>query len=226
MFKAAPAFCFTSGQNLVVPLDPQPDENELIVNLTLRSGINVPGRVLSPSGQLLGNYLIYGVSTGSPWKQTTDEGFAVSGYFPTQTRRLIVYHAGQNLAGVYDLTGEPPERLEMTLRPAATLVGRALDAGGAPLEHAEIDCELPQSRFRDGTLAAGDREYGVLQRSTTDVQGRFELKGLVPGLKYTAHLNFFQLKVGEKRLKSSRQGPIFTDVTARSRSGDRRTSAI
>ena len=70
--------------------------------------------------------------------------------------------------------------------------------------------------FLRGKPSAGELAYGVFQMNAkTDSQGRFELKGIVPGLKHTAHLNFFPPFPAEKRLKSSLQGPIFADVVTK-----------
>ncbi len=216
VFVTLPTWCNASAHNLLVPINPQPEDDELTVNLGLRrSGVDIPGRVLAPDGQPLANYRIFGANRHAVWPRNAGANFKIVGYNPSETRRLIIYHAERNLVGHHDLTGEPPKVLEITLRPAATLVGRVFDAdGGAALEQVNITSRMDMAFLR-GEPSSADLAYGVFQMDVkTDSNGRFELKGIVPGLKYTAHLNFFPPDLIEKRLKSSLQGPIFTDVTA------------
>jgi protocatechuate 3,4-dioxygenase beta subunit len=216
VFDTSPTWCITSAHNLLVPINPRSADDELTINLALRSGMEIPGRILAPDGQPLDNYRIFGARRHVVWPLNSGKTFKVEGYNPSETRRIIVYHEERDLVGYHDLTGEPPKELEIRLQPAATLVGRVLDAdgsGGFPqvnLTNHQLD-----SAFLKGNPSAAELEHGVLQiEATTDSNGRFKLKGIVPGLKYTAHLNFFPPLLKEKKLKSSLQGPIFADVTA------------
>jgi beta-lactamase regulating signal transducer with metallopeptidase domain/protocatechuate 3,4-dioxygenase beta subunit len=214
VFLTAPRMCMAVAHNLVVPINPQSDDNELTVNLSLRSGVEVVGRVLAPDGQPLSGYRIFGARRHVVWSHNPGEDFKVVGYFPAETRRLIVYHEERDLIGHYDLTGEPPEKLEITLCPAATLVGRVFEADGSALEQITITGRRDSALLK-GRPSAEDLGYGVFALNVkTESEGRFELKGIVPGLKYTAHLNFFPPLFTEKKLRSSMQGPIFTDVIA------------
>ncbi len=140
-FRTAPTICTAFAYNLVVPLNPQSADTELAVNLKLRStgtDVDVPGRVLSPDGRPLRDYLVSGARKGVVWAQNPGERFTIMGYDPAATRRLFVYHPGDNLAGHYDLKGEPPQQLEITLQPAGTLVGRVLEPDGTPWAHTTI----------------------------------------------------------------------------------------
>jgi protocatechuate 3,4-dioxygenase beta subunit/beta-lactamase regulating signal transducer with metallopeptidase domain len=213
-FITAPSRCAASGLNLVVPLDPLPDDSEFTVDAALSSGASIPGVVFSPDGQPLSDYVINGARRHVSFDKNTGESFTIRGYFPNESRRLIVYHAAQNLAGFYDLTGKPPEKVEITLRPAATLMGRVLDPEGDPLKLDEIKSFEPVPDGVPGNFPAGDRGYGKLMEYTrTDAQGRFQLNGIIPGLKYTARV-WVPTKFGDKMMP--KLVPLFTDVVVES----------
>jgi len=217
--ETAPSDCYTGGQNLLVPIDPKPDDTVVNVDLKLRSGTDIPGRALSPEGQPLTDYFVAGATGNPPWSMSKGEEFNVIGYFPSEKRRLTLYHPGRNLAAIYDLAGQPPAKLEIRLQPAATLVGRILDADGKPMKNVTVMNNMPRMVSFKGNLLDQDRERGVIPFGgyglvfTTDAEGRFELKGIVPDLKYTATV--IGPKQEGKFLMTSRLGVIFTDITAK-----------
>src|SRR5262249_28368684 len=87
-FLTAPKRCGASGLNLVLPLNPQPDDREVTADLTVNSGATIPGRVVGPDGRLLGDYVINGARRGIRFGRESDEAFTIVGYFPTETRRV------------------------------------------------------------------------------------------------------------------------------------------
>ena len=78
-FDTAPTACDASGLNLVVAINPKPDDNELTVNTMLRSVPDIPGRVLSPDGQALADYYIDGAQRGFAWRRNEGETFDRNG---------------------------------------------------------------------------------------------------------------------------------------------------
>ncbi len=177
VFQTAPRRCAPRSHNVVLPLDPKPDDDELTINITLSAGTDVSGGILSPAGQPLSGYFIHGLWKRSPWKLIAGEGFTVGSHFPPETRRLFVYHPAQNLAGHYELTGKPPEKLEIKLAPAATITGRVVDEQGAPIANPMIFDSA--SLGHSPNLAEENRDYGVLpadakgEYHVTDSEGRF-----------------------------------------------------
>ncbi len=224
-FRDFPYLTYTSNAHLSVPIDLEPQPDELSVRLTLRSGVSVSGRVLTPEGQPLSGYYLFstlsgpvGVSrTNGAWRYHEAETFTLAGYFPTETRTLMFYHSARNLVGVYRLSGEPPEKLEITLHPGAKILGRLIDEVGLPLKNAVISRRGRQYPPPAGE-AAHDRELGVIltelngRHVSTDQDGRFELPGIIPGLKYSADVRIPQDEPG--KMSRSIFGQIFTDVTA------------
>jgi len=216
VFHTAPRACAPENHNVVLPLNPKPDNDELTVNFTLSAGTNVSGSVVSRAGQPLTGFLIHGLSKRSPWKLVAGEGFTVGSHFPPETRRLFVYHAAENLAGHYELTGKPPEKLEIKLAPAGTITGRVVDEQGAPIANAMIFDSA--SLGHSPNAAEQDRNYGVLpvdakgEYHVTDSEGRFTIPGIIPSLKYTAQVRGPKLIGGAPVMLPL--GAIFKDVTA------------
>ncbi|HLJ12535.1 MAG TPA: carboxypeptidase-like regulatory domain-containing protein, partial [Planctomycetaceae bacterium] len=120
------------------------------------------------------------------------ETFTIKGYSPSKKRWIMIYHAGLGLAGYYVLSGEAPDVVEIRLRPAATFVGRVVDANGQPIGLASINGSVAEPGV-DGLSHDG---VGAIPRNVeggsiqTDEEGRFKLRGVIPGLKYTATAGF------------------------------------
>jgi beta-lactamase regulating signal transducer with metallopeptidase domain len=195
VFRTVPEFCRPNNWNLVVPLDPRADDREVALDLKLRSGAEVTVHLIAFDGQPLSvsdDCVVHGARERGPWQPSDGDHFTVVGYFPTETRRLDVYYPARNLVGRYDLTGAPPATLTITLRPGATIAGRVLDEEGLPVRYAPINC-------------------GDGRQVTADAQGRFELKGLLPGSKYNA---WTALMRREGNRPQRTMFDLFTDVTA------------
>ena len=176
--------------HLLTPIDPHPGADSMTLDLMLRSGVTVKGKVLDERGKPLSDYHVFCGTSLPLWSWNKGEMFEVEGYYPTEHRRLMFYHPGRNLVGLYELTGSPTGDLEIKLHPGATITGRVVDSAGQPLENALIN-NLSNEMNSPEKGAAGALP-GVLLTYLddhfvkTDKQGRFELSGIIPGLKYSA----------------------------------------
>jgi hypothetical protein len=126
VFRTQPYYCVAANHHFLAQLDAPPGAKELTVDLTPRSGASITGRIFAPDGQPLSDYYIFGESYGG-WRSHEGEAFEIKAYFPKEGRRLMFYHPGRNLVGLYDVAGEPPAKLDITLRPGASIVGRVAD---------------------------------------------------------------------------------------------------
>jgi hypothetical protein len=196
-FRTVPA-CTADQLNLLVPLNPPPDAVEMTVDLKLRSGVDVTARVRTFDGQPLGTYYVLGATGRAyPWADHKEDRFTIVGCYPDETRRLLLYQPARNLVASAEVTGVPPEPIEIRLRPGATITGRLLDLNGLPVEGATLAPDgMLLMRAAQGHLAEMKRDRGSVPKlwpyRETDKKGRFEIEGLVPGLKYTAALWFPQ----------------------------------
>jgi protocatechuate 3,4-dioxygenase beta subunit len=217
IFRTLP-LCQSELFNLLVPLDPQPDAQEMTVDLKLRSGVEVTARVRTIDGRPLGTYYVLGSGNENAWMEQNEDRFTIVGCYPEETRRLFLYHPERNLVASVDVTGVPPEPMEIRLRPGASVTGRLLDHEGNPVEGAYLISEFMTLRAAVGHLAEMQRDVGRVPAAgrlvTTDEKGRFEIKGFIPGLKYTAR---FVIPRQTGNVRAPRVVSIFTDLTLKSR---------
>ncbi len=212
-FDTEPNNCVPGQHNFLMALDPPAETKELTVNLSLRAGAEVPLRIVRTDGRAVGDYYVCGEFANSYWSRQQNETLRIKGYFPDRGRRLMVYQPEGNLIGLHDLIGQPPEALEIKLRPGAKFLGRVIDADGVPVENAQIGPDWgtldPNSIVVPGE--AGDRGSFFTnpegRRVVTDATGRFELNGIIPGLKYSAYAH----SPGGEYIET-----LFTDRTAES----------
>ena len=94
---------------------------------------------------------------------------------PRSAARAVLLPSRANLAGHYLLKGQPPKDLAIRLEPAGAIRGRLLDVHRVP---------LPGIRLR-GTGVPDDNSGDARLRLSTDDAGRFEIRGLISGRKYT-----------------------------------------
>jgi protocatechuate 3,4-dioxygenase beta subunit len=217
VFRTVPHPCRANSFNLLVPLDPRPDTREMTVDLNLRSGVDVTARVRTFDGQPLGTYYVLGAAGEYSWAEQSADRLTIVGCYPEETRRLFLYQPARNLVASADVTGVPPDPIEIRLRPGGSIIGRLLDEDGLPVEGAWFSYDLMPLRAAVGHLAEMKRELGIVPDVwpflATDEKGRFAIKGLIPGLKYSARA------VIERRQadgRSQRVAPLFTDVTTKS----------
>ena len=125
----------------------------MTLNLSLRSGLTVKGKVYGPDRLALSDYYIFIDGHAPMWSLNAGQLFEVKGYEPKDRRLLMFYHPASNLVGRYELTGPPPNHLEIALRPGATITGRVVDSAGRPLEDLSIeDAPKPENSSMDQLL--------------------------------------------------------------------------
>ena len=90
-------------------------------------------------------------------------------------RGAVFYHPDRNVAGYFKLAGAPPKDLTIKLQPAGGVRGRLVDDQAQPLADFKFNGEgVPSENFGDAKLRIG-----------TDTDGKFEIRGLLPGRKYS-----------------------------------------
>jgi protocatechuate 3,4-dioxygenase beta subunit len=218
-FRTAPSMLYADNYNLLVPVNPRVEDHNRVVELKLRSGVDVSVRVAAFDWQPLGEYYVLGARDRAWWTPFNEDRFTIAGCFPTEMRRLFFYQPARNLVASYDLTGIPPEPPQVTLRLGGTIAGRVLDQDGNPVQNANISGDgWGPLRASPGHLADIERNRGVMapggrgQNFSTDAEGRFELKGIIPRFKYTGHV-MVPTRSGNRTVP--KRLTIFTDVTVK-----------
>src|SRR5262249_60650232 len=104
---------------------------------------------------------------------------------------LFFFHAEKRLAKMTAVRGEDPSPVTVRLETLGSVAGRVLDAGGKP----RTDVKVVVSLMRNLGLFGKELPLDLLldyprwnqlltRETTTGADGRFQLDGLVPGLKY------------------------------------------
>ncbi|HMC10988.1 MAG TPA: carboxypeptidase-like regulatory domain-containing protein, partial [Pirellulaceae bacterium] len=214
-FRTVPYQCMAINFHLLTGLNPAADAEELEVDLTLTPGRSLIGRVVDPSGQPLDDFYLLGHRWGG-WTHHRGASFEIKGYVASEGRRITAYDPARNLVGRIDLAGETPEQIEMALHEGGTLVGRVVDADGFPMEGLSIGSAL--ENWKPGMMGptAAQKAQGSLithlenAPTLTDKNGRFELKGILPGPKYSGGVSGPQRTEGRSYM--SYLGYIFKDT--------------
>jgi hypothetical protein len=217
-FRTVPGIISANIYNLLVPINPRAEDHDQTVELKLHSGVDVSLRVVTFDGRPLGEYYVLGVRERSWWTPYNESRFTIAGCFPSETRRLFLYQPARNLVASFDLTGIPPESPQITLRPGGTIAGRVLDQEGHPMPNVDISGSWGSLRVSAGHLADIERNRGMMvpsgpgQYFSTDADGRFEVKGIIPRFKYTGFV-MVPRRFGNRLLPE--RLTVFTDVTVK-----------
>ncbi len=124
LFRTVPRYCQSQTFNLLVPVNPRPEAEDMAVDLKLRSGVDVIARVRTSDGQPLGTYYELGAMSQNSWMEQNEDRFTIVGCYPEETRRVFSYQPARNLVAFADVTGVPPEPIEFACGP-----GRRSSAG-------------------------------------------------------------------------------------------------
>ncbi|OYV88697.1 MAG: hypothetical protein B7Z73_07990, partial [Planctomycetia bacterium 21-64-5] len=161
-----------SSYNHVELIDPAEGEASLTRNVELMPGRTLEVKVVGPDGQPMAGARVRGAGNSAFEIDKFDKAeFTVTGLNPRIERKLIVELPEQRLAAFRLLRGEQVGPLVINLGPCGVVTGRMLDAEGKPLEN---------------TLLQFGRQWSFPADFTpkTDVDGKFRVDGLVPGLPY------------------------------------------
>jgi len=174
MFTTVPTLCISENHHALRQIGPEGDSEPIELILTLTSGVDLTGRLLDPDGKPLTGGVVFG-NIQHAWYPIQGEEFRIEGYYPDRPRDLFFHHPERNLAGYFRLEGEPPEQLTITLQPAGSIHGRLVDDSGKPMSGMSLTGEgVPGENYGNAALRLG-----------TDQNGRFHIRGLIPGRKYT-----------------------------------------
>lgn len=173
-FNTVPGICHSANEHALRQIDLEVGSDPIELSLTLTSGSDLTGRLLDPDGKPLSGGVVFGNIQHS-WYPIRGEEFQIQGYYPDRPRDLFFHHPERNLAGHCRLEGKPPKPLTIKLGPAGAIRGRLVDDSGNPITGIELAGEgVPSENYGNAELRIG-----------TDKDGRFHIRGLIPGRKYT-----------------------------------------
>jgi 5-hydroxyisourate hydrolase-like protein (transthyretin family) len=166
----------------VVKVDPKPGEAEVRCELVLEPGISIPGRLVDPDGRPVTGATAFGLSAlrgGAPAHAPILDGaeFTAIGVDPDHPRLVWFLNRQRTLGRMVMLQGsDAHDPITVTLQPCGTLLGRVLDAEGRPKSNAEVIAVIQHEQFQFGGIG--------VENVRTDVDGRFRITGVLPGLTY------------------------------------------
>jgi hypothetical protein len=160
--------------NALVLLNPGEQDKSLARDVELVFSEDRKGQVIDPDGKTLAGVRVWGLSPrrgiGETLKSTE---FTVRGINPKAPRTLLFLHKDRNLGFVLkELPKEKSGPLTVALQPCGSVSGRFVDQDGKPVVGSRV--------------SVSPKSWSCLDRLevTTDKDGRFRLKGLVPGMEY------------------------------------------
>lgn len=224
LFSTWPYHVMGDNYSSLTQIDPTPDAKSVDVNISLTPTQTFTGRVVAADGRAPTEYFLHGERSPASWYEGRGNSFTVIGYIPEYGRRLMAFEPSTDLIGRLDVTGEPPADAVITLGPATRFVGRLVDENGAPLPETRIEAGwrsandpnaamMNDRRWRGGFDPERGEFVPLKGRSVlTDENGRFELRGIMPGLKYSARATGVR-KVGNESYPTS-LGIVLDDVLA------------
>lgn len=173
MKQTVPHFLFTADRHWVKDIV-LPDAGPLNLDITLSAGESLSGKLLGKDGKPASDAIFSGAIEHSGWRPVTKEGFKIEGYYPDKPRDLYFFQRSTNTVAYLKLEGKITEPIQVTLKSAATLKGQIVDQNGAPMTNMILSGDTIPADL-------GDVSYRLM----TDNDGRFEIRGLVPGQSYS-----------------------------------------
>jgi RNA polymerase sigma factor (sigma-70 family) len=216
--KTVPHLLHVTNYHVVHPVEPKPDSQVLEVTLRLAAGKSVSGRVLDPDGKPLAGTAVRGLNPSptvfGTWERALPtERFDAISVDANKPRAILFLHPDRKLAGMVRVRGDEKRPIEVKLQPWATLTGRLLNADGKPL--ADVRLTFMQNVDEADPSGVGDLPDREIR---TDAQGRFQLVGLVPGLRYNlsaVDARRVLARVGDNMTFKAGEAKDVGDVTAR-----------
>jgi beta-lactamase regulating signal transducer with metallopeptidase domain/protocatechuate 3,4-dioxygenase beta subunit len=191
LFRTLPHLARSSNFNYLAGFDASPAEPPKL-KMRLQSGMSFVVRVVDSNGEELKDYLFYGARKTSGWYSSDLDHGKVVGHKENSTRRLFAWNPTSNEAGTLLIEGMPPKNPVIRLQPAGVITGRLVDKDGDPLAGVAIRCNARVNGYFG--LPAESTDLGSFPEDQdtrreelfTDSNGHFKIRGVLPGLKYSA----------------------------------------
>jgi RNA polymerase sigma factor (sigma-70 family) len=148
-------------------------------DLTLDPGRTLGCIVIDAAGQPVAGARVRGQTPGAHWnlRPLQDNRFTVEALHPKQPSWVFVLHSDRQLGAAVEIRAGAKEPVAIRLQPTGKVTGRLLDSDGQPWKNQDL-----RVYFSKRGLKYLQQHLPEVIR--TDDQGRFALKGILPGLTY------------------------------------------
>jgi RNA polymerase sigma factor (sigma-70 family) len=164
--------------NAVALIDAKAGATPVKCDLTVDPGQTLTCKLLDPDGKPVKGARVKGYRPLHFWSQRPLEGakFTLTAMHPKHPRWLVVLHPGRQLGASVEVKVGDREPVPVRLKPTGTITGRVLDPDGDPWKRQEL---------RVFYHKPGGAVYQHLPEVlATDDEGRFRVRGVIPGLMY------------------------------------------
>jgi hypothetical protein len=162
----------TEQHNALALLNPDEKADSLKRDFVLERGQMLQGSVVGPDGKPLTGARVWNALPEQLETLETD-AFTVRGLNRRRSRTLLIIHDEKDLAGGVVLRGDEKGPVTVKLQRHGDVTGRIVDANGKPVAKVRLGCRVKGVRFGPPKLGG----------AITDNDGRFRVKGLIPGLE-------------------------------------------
>jgi RNA polymerase sigma factor (sigma-70 family) len=194
--RTAVGVCCVNRYHAMSLIKPGERAESLVLDLTVQSARTLRGTVAGLDGKPLTGVRVVGLIATPEDEVLGSASFTVMGLNPRRSRDLCFRHEKMDLGKYLTIQGDETNPLTVQLEPCGTVVGRILDKAGKPIPGVHVGVDRRADYYTLTTFT-----------SLTDAHGRFQMKGLVPGPKYTfTHNSSRRLlrDVGEVEVESGR----------------------
>ena len=151
--------------------------------------------LIDPEGKPVAGVETEGM-TWFPWDsepQLRTGSFSITKLNPDRGRRITFFNEDRKLVAFLMARGDSDAPYTVRMLPWATVTGRLVDQYGKalPLKEAALPGRIPASLYMGGwrgTVTNSDPNVGEHPGVQADLDGRFRLDKMVPGLRYTAEV--------------------------------------
>ncbi|QGQ26134.1 hypothetical protein F1728_27165 [Gimesia benthica] len=191
VLKTTPSALVAFNYHFLAEVNPAEDAESVQVDLPFDAGRTLKIKVVQQNGQPVSFGKYTGMLEDFPtWYRFTDGQLEIRGFRPDRPRRVQVFDPKSGQVSFYVIDEKDPRDLKITLEPGAEVTGRLVDEFGKPKANFMFSdvYESPAETPNFALLPPNpEQTSGGSAKHQTDTNGRFRIKGLVPGKKYRVY---------------------------------------
>jgi RNA polymerase sigma factor (sigma-70 family) len=181
-FTTDPFICAAPLYHTLVGIDPDKTVKSITCDVQLDPGKTVTGKVVGPDGKAVAGVQLTSVWGVSRHQNLKTAEFTVHAIDPKRPQPFFFHQKDKQLGAAVLLKGDEPKDFTVRLQPCATITGRIVDEDGQPVAGMRISGFIAPGQLN---IAEG---WGGHFADETDKNGRFEIQGVIPGLKVSAYM--------------------------------------